>query len=70
MKEEEERKVGDGGNVSLTLCEKFALSSKKLLTTTAPQYARIIPEKLIFGFPKSCFTILKHVRAIICFIQC
>lgn len=46
MREEEERKVGDAGSISLILCEKFALFSKKLLTTSALQYAKIIRKSL------------------------
>lgn len=70
MREEEERKLGDAGHTSWILCEKFAFFSKKVLTHTALQCAKIIQEKLIYGFPTSYFEILTHIHAVICFIQC
>lgn len=48
--------------------EVYTLSKKRLIT--ALQYAKMIQEKLIFGFPKSCFKVCKHIHTVICFIQC
>lgn len=69
MREEEERKAEDAGHTSWILCEKSALLSKKLLLLHC-KCAKITQEKLIYGFPTSYFEILKHVHAVIRFIQC